>query len=194
VVAGAAIGVRGKLDPDFVGLVDDVVVGNDVAARVDNEAGAQCLANAGALVVVAPTATLAAEEAVEEVLHVALVASVSAVIAIGRLRRNRAALQAAASARGGGLLGHRFRIDIHDGRADLFGNLREAVGQCHRVRDGEGASVAGVDVLLLFTADVAGDDRAGKNADGKRRKHCKSSGETPVAELVPQSASGKRIR
>ncbi len=38
---------RGRVDElhvDLVGLVDDVVVGDDVAARIDDEAGAQRLA------------------------------------------------------------------------------------------------------------------------------------------------------
>ncbi len=73
-VLGVAVGIGGELDVDLVGLVDDVVVGDDVAARIDDEAGAEGLALAAALVaVIAALAALAAEEAVEEVLHVALV-------------------------------------------------------------------------------------------------------------------------
>jgi hypothetical protein len=52
-----------------------VVVGDDVAARVDDEAGAEGLALAAAwsvAIIAAALAALAAEEAVEEVLHVAL--------------------------------------------------------------------------------------------------------------------------
>ncbi len=92
------------------------------------------------------------------------------------------------------MLGQGFCVDVDDGGTDRCGDLREAVGKGDGVRDGEGASVAGVDVLLLFTADVAGKDRAGKDADGKSGKDSKRGGETPVAELVPQSASGNRIR
>ena len=70
------VGIGGELDVDLVGLVDDVVVGDDVAARVDDKAGAQGLALAAAVgAVISARAALAAEEAVEEVLHVALVAA-----------------------------------------------------------------------------------------------------------------------
>ncbi len=68
-----SFGVGGELDVDLVGFVDDVIVGDDVAARVDDEAGAEGAALGAVTVVVAVTAALAAEEAIEEVLHVALV-------------------------------------------------------------------------------------------------------------------------
>src|SRR6202044_1535150 len=70
-IAGAAIGIGGELHVDAVGLIDDVIVGDNVTARVHDEAGAEGASGAAAVaIVVAVIATLAAEEAVEEVLHV----------------------------------------------------------------------------------------------------------------------------
>ena len=88
-VVRAVVGVGGELDVDLVGLIDDVVVGDDVAARIDDKAGAKgvALAAVGAVFSAAP---LAAEEAVEEVLHVALVAVIAAVGAV-RASRSLAA-------------------------------------------------------------------------------------------------------
>ena len=48
-VIGCVVGIGGELDVDLVGLVDDVVVGDDVAARIDDEAGAEGLALAAAV-------------------------------------------------------------------------------------------------------------------------------------------------
>ena len=94
-VVGRVVGIGGELDVDLVGLVDDVVVGDDVAARVDDEAGAEGFALVAAGAVIAAIATLAAEEAVEEVLHVAGVCWLVIVAVVGLL--------AAAAGRGGGV-------------------------------------------------------------------------------------------
>ena len=94
-VASAAFGVGGKLDENSVGFIDDVVVGDDVAARVNDEAGAESAALAAAhlrVVVATVGVTLVAEEAAEEVLHVLLVFGVLAAPGRGRLRRAGAGL------------------------------------------------------------------------------------------------------
>src|SRR5207248_415613 len=109
-VVEGVIGVAVELDVDLVGFVDDVIVGNDVTARVDDEARAEgfALGVAGAVI-----ATLAAEEAVEEVLHIARrLLIVIAAVWVGNLR-------AAAVASGRvGLLGQGDGVDVYDGRAD----------------------------------------------------------------------------
>ena len=107
---GAVVGIGGQLDVDLVGFVDDVVVGNDVAAGVDNEAGAEGLALSANAAICAIISTLAAtaEEAVEEVLHVALVAVVATV---GVVRGQRKSF-AAATAEVGRLLRQRYRVDV----------------------------------------------------------------------------------
>src|ERR1019366_1898987 len=68
------VGVGGELDVDFVSLVDYVVIGDDVALGVDDEAGPEGFANAAstAIFTVALVRRLAAKEAVEEVLEIAL--------------------------------------------------------------------------------------------------------------------------
>ncbi len=73
-VVAVVFRVGRELDVDVVGFVDDVVVGDDVAAGIDDEAGAEGAAFCAVTAVVSVTAALTAEEAVEEVLHVALVA------------------------------------------------------------------------------------------------------------------------
>ena len=40
-----AIRIGGELDVDFVGLLDHVIVGDDVALGIDDEAGAEGFAN-----------------------------------------------------------------------------------------------------------------------------------------------------
>ncbi len=81
------VGIGGELDVDLVGLLDDVIVGDDVALGVDDEAGAERLADL-AVVAAILIGHLAAEESVEEVLEVILTLLVivaAAVIAIGSL-------------------------------------------------------------------------------------------------------------
>ncbi len=66
------VGIGGELDVDLVGLFDHVVVGDDVALGIDDEAGAERFANLTVFAVIALVGHLAAEEAVEEVLEVVL--------------------------------------------------------------------------------------------------------------------------
>ncbi len=63
-----------------------MVVGEDVAARIDNKPRAQCLANAIAALFFALTirAPAPAEEPIEEVLHVVLVPGAAIPVAVRR--------------------------------------------------------------------------------------------------------------
>ncbi len=170
-----AVGIAGEPDVDFVGFIDDVVVGDDVAAGIDDETGAESTAfSAGAIAVVT---TLAAEEAVEEVLHVA--GGLLAVVAIGVVWLGKPL--AAASAFVGGRLGQLLCIDVNDGGTDLFYDLRKAVGEGHWGWNDERAGVRGIDAGLLFAADVACEDRAGQNACRECRKESKRRGEAAAA-------------
>ncbi len=185
------VGIGGELDVDLVGFVDDVVVGDDVAAGVDDEAGAEGLALAAGVVVtlVAALAALAAEEAVEEVLHVAGGLVVAAVGGVG-LELQRALLRAAAAgARVGGLLGQGLGVDVDDGGADVLGDPGEAVGEVLGRGDDEGARVGGVDALLL-AADGAGEDGAGEDADGERGEEREGGGEAVVADAGEKGRGG----
>ena len=64
------VGIGGELDVDLVGLVDHVIVGDDVALGIDDEAGAERLLHLAVVAAILPSGSLAAEEAVEEVLEV----------------------------------------------------------------------------------------------------------------------------
>ena len=64
------VGIGGELDKDLVGLFDDVIVGDDVALGIDDEAGAEGLADLAVVTAVALVGDLAAEEAIEEVLEI----------------------------------------------------------------------------------------------------------------------------
>ena len=183
---GGIVGVAGKLDVDLVGFVDDVIVGDDVAVGVDDEAGAESAALAAvATVVVTLAAALTAEEAVEEVLHVAgglgLVVVVSTTVAL-RLMRG-----AATPARlDGGLLGQLFGVDVDDRGADLFDDLREAVGERDGRRNNDGLRVGGVDAGLLFAADAARENGTGHDAYRKGGKKHEGRGETTGADALKQ--------
>ena len=64
------VGIGGELDVNLVGLLDHVIVGDDVALGIDDEARAQRLLHSAALVAALGRGNLAAEEAVEKVLEV----------------------------------------------------------------------------------------------------------------------------
>ena len=71
-VVGGIVGVGRELDENFVGLVDNVIVGDDVAARIDDEAGAKRFTNTAAIQAAAIIRTLrrGRRKAIEEVLEV----------------------------------------------------------------------------------------------------------------------------
>ncbi len=129
------VGIAGELDVDLVGLVDDVIVGDDVAARVNDEAGAESLALAAYAVKGSSLSPppWPAEELVEEVLHIPLagVATVGIGVAPG----------AAALGSDGRLLGDGLSVfDIHNcGRTYLALTIEEkpAPGQSFGVGDDE---------------------------------------------------------
>ena len=74
------VGIGGELDVDLVGLVDDVIVGDDVALGIDDEAGAERLAAPGRRRRRPWSGNLAAEEAVEEVLEVVLALALALIL------------------------------------------------------------------------------------------------------------------
>ena len=121
--SAAIVGLTCELDVDAVGLVNDVIVGDDVAARVDDEAGAKGLTLATAwpvVIFVAATTTtatgiLAAEEAIEEVLHITLIGSALAVLAAVWVTR---CLR---------LLRDLFGVDVYDRGTILLHDLGEAI-------------------------------------------------------------------
>ena len=78
------IGIGGELDVNLVGLFDDVVVGDDVALGIDDEAGAEGLADLAVVAAVALVGDLAAEEAIEEVLEVVCALALALTLPAGR--------------------------------------------------------------------------------------------------------------
>ena len=167
-----------------------MVVGDDVAAWVDDEAGAQGLAFAASggtiLVVTLALAALATEEAVEEVLHITLIrlalVFVSAAVRVAAGRGDAATLAA------GGALGDLFGVDVDDSWADLFDDLREAVRERDRIGDDDWAGIRGVQVLLsvFLGADIASEDGAGEHAYAKGREQGEGGGEAMSAEAVEE--------
>ncbi len=172
------VGIGGQLDVDFVGLVDDVVVGDDVALGIDDEAGSQRLTHLAA-VIFALVGHLPAEEAVEEVLESLLplsrLSGVAAALVIlvvfisGRiLRIGRGPAVELASRPGCRLLGQRLGIDVHDRRAHLLGDLREdaleLVGRKVGVGNLQRSGISGAVLLLLPTHSV-GHEGPAHNSD-----------------------------
>ena len=170
----------GELDEDVVGLIDDVVVGDDVAARIDDEAGAEglTLAELGRLTAVAPTA----EEAVEEVLHVVVVAAAAVIVAIRLIGVGQVATAATF-----GSLGDVVGVDVDDGGTDLLDDGGEAVGEDDRAGEGQGTGVGGVDALRFLAADLAGDDGAEQNARGENGEQSKGCRETTAAQALDKT-------
>ena len=115
-------GIAGELHLDAVGLVDHVIVGQDVAGRVHHHAGAERLAPALRHVRL-PLPNGSREEAVEEIVHAA--------VARRPGPRRRAASPAAPAVAGSGvaLLGQISGGNIHHRGLYLLGNLGEGGGQ-----------------------------------------------------------------
>ena len=178
------LGLVGELHEDAVCLFDDVVVGDDIAAWVDDEAGAEGLTLAARTVLVISTAAAAgvlpAEKAVEEILHIALVRLVL-IVAAGR------GPSITARTGNGGFAGNGFDVDFDNGGANLLDDGGEAIRKRHGARNDDGAGVGRVDVLLLGGADGMGEDGAAQNAGGKRSQQDKSGGKSMSAEALKQS-------
>ena len=126
-VIGGIVRIGGELDKDFVRLVHHVIVGDDVAARIDDEAGAERFTNATAIraaAVIRSLSARSAEEAVEEVLEIVvrtllllLIVVAAALLVVGRLRIVWVAMGVAlraATAAGAALVGQGLGVDIHD--------------------------------------------------------------------------------
>src|SRR5580698_1213724 len=168
--------VGGELDEYLVGLLDDVVVGDDVALGIDDEAGAERLAH---LIVVSAVlvGSLAAEEAVEEVLEVALALALAlllvvvavAVAGVLRMRVGNGAIAGPLAAFVHGLLGKRLGVDVDHSRADFLGDAHKVV-RGHGVVDDLQRSGIGACVLLLLPANTMSSEGDGHDCDGKRAK------------------------
>ena len=176
-----AVGVGGELDVDLVGFIDDVIVGDDVAARVDDEAGAEGLARSPP----PPSSPSSPPWPPKKRLKKSCMSPWSAA---GR-RRHRGVRRA-------GLLRRGVRV------VDCLGSdsvlmLTTAGPTCLTIwrsrwrgdgrGDDQGARVGGVDGLLLFAADIAGENRAGEDAERERSEERESGGEAVAAKAIEES-------
>jgi hypothetical protein len=168
-----------ELHIDVVGTVDDVIVGDDVATVIDDVSRAERATRA--LVRHGTAGDLAAEEAVEEVLHVALVSA--ALFAFRRL-----GLRAATVLLGRSLLGQRFGVDVHHCGPNLLDDGREAIREIDRIRDHQWARIAGVHLLLLG-AYRAREHGSGHDADGENCKKAEGGGQVAAANPGPQGTA-----
>ncbi len=148
-----------QLHLDLGGLLDDVIVGENVAALVDNHAGAEA-----ALRLRRPVLA-AVEEAVEKVLHrVVLIKLLLRAALLGGL-----ALQHLR----GGDVDHRRLHAIYDGGKRSSGRNRIRHGQRSGVGPGEGEG--------LHRRNAARHHRANQNAHGQRQRHeCGSQNLAPT--------------
>ncbi len=177
-VIGAAFGIGGELDVDVVGFVDDVIVGDDVAARVDDEAGAESLVLAAAwsVAVIGVLATLAAKEAVEAVPF----RSPSSPLPGSPLGWPCCA--PCAERRLGDCCGSVMVLMFTTAGPTCLGDPGKFVRQDDGAGNGERARVGGVDGLLLG-ADGASEDGACEDPEGERGQQREGCGEADVGEL-----------
>jgi hypothetical protein len=193
-----AFRIVGEADEDAVGFVDDVVVGNDVAAGIDDEAGAEGLAF---LAVIATHIGVLAEEAVEEVLEATLTLALAialtlavalalgtlivvvTVVAVGwlRLLLLGEGLHVAAAAILLLLFGEDFGIDVDDGGANFFGDAGKVGRELAGRGDFERGGIRAVDLRFL-AAHVVRNDRADENAGGKGGENREGRSQTVIAE------------
>jgi len=173
-----------------------VVVGDDVALGIDDEAGAEGFSDLAVVPTVALVGGLAAEKAIEEVLEVvvslALTLTLSLIlifiVVAGVLRVGLdAAMRIRAAAFVGGGFGEGLGIDIDDGRTNALRNFYERVGFGGGICDFEGRGIAAIAGSLLAAHSVscegAADDGGG---DGGEQNECR-------CETVRTQACQKRF-
>src|ERR1700733_3517278 len=116
IMARRAIWLTLQLDANAICLLDHVAIGDDIALRIDNYAGAErALADVAGV-----RAALAAEKLIEEILEWAIVSlSLIALVILIGIRPGR---PAAATVR---ILDGGLGIDVDDTRLQLLRNLRE---------------------------------------------------------------------
>src|SRR6185312_5002272 len=172
-------------------MVDHVVVGDDVAARIDDEAGAECFLHPTAAVAVfRSTGSLATEKAVEEILEAVrplIVASTLATaVAIGVLRLERVAVQAAVA----GLPWQRLGFDVNDRWSHFLRNSDECVRDDLGINHLERSYMA-VRLRILAAHSMSGKG-AGDDGDGEDRQQSKSGRQAARTQPVKERFHGLR--
>jgi hypothetical protein len=131
------LGIAHEVDLDLVGFVDDVIVGHDVALGIDDNAGAERALPHVLLRHAATLTTLAAKEAVKEILEGALSLALALALALSALTLIILilvlvifvvwSLRLAATPVNGRVLECRLGVDVDHRRLNLFRDLRELV-------------------------------------------------------------------
>ncbi len=164
-----------ELDVNLVGLLNHVIVGNDVSLWIDNEARAKRLPD-GAIIPAFLVGHLAAEEAVEEVLEVALPLALLrfvGLVFVARILGNGLdAAMGVAAALVHRLLGQGLGVDIHHSRTDLLGDLHKLVGSDGGIDDLERCGVGAV-ALFFLSADPVSSKGTGHDGDRESSKQDK---------------------
>ena len=158
-----------------------MIVGDDVALGIYDEAGAKGLTNLAVVAAfrIRPARHLAAKELVEEVLEVALALPlllilVLILVVVARiLRRRLHAAVRVAVALVFRLFGQGLRVDVHDRRTNLPRDLDELVGRNGGIDDFKRCGVGAVGLLLLPADSVSGEGTGhnGSRESGKQHKY-----------------------
>src|SRR5262249_15191250 len=142
-------GIVVELHLDAVGLIDHVIVRQNVAGLIDHHAGAErgSLALSEFRVPTAAAERIAAEETLNEIVHSAVAV---ALILVGRRRGQLAtAIATARRPHGRGLLREVRGRDVDHGWFDLLRDLSEGVRKLYGVGDHEGRRTGRYLFLIL---------------------------------------------
>ncbi len=145
-------GVAVERDLNFGGLIDDVIVGEDEAFFVDNDAGAETAFGVGTFVRLL-------QKAIEEIFEGIALAALGFLAAFGLLHDL-----------GGG--------NVYDRRTDFFGDGGEGIGKHDGI--GQREQLRAGSALVVGGLGVAGDHGADQDADAKSESD-EQSGENLAA-------------
>ena len=191
--------IRGELDVDFVGLLDDVIVGDDVALGVNDEAGAEGLPDALLIVLtvaeaghaVGCLAVLTTEEVIKEVLHAALAALLALLVVViltiaGVLGDGSDAAVHVGFLFVAALLGEGGGVDVDDGWASGLGDADKLIGWNGGVCDFQRCGIARGDLLVFTATDAMRGEGADDDGDGESGEEDKDRSETAGAQSFHQ--------
>ena len=124
-----------------------MVVGDDVAAGIDDEAGAEgaALAAARAVIVAVTLPPWPPKKRLKKSCMSPWSPLAIVIAARSSAGADRAVRRDGVRVGWSNCLGKRLGVDVHDGGADLLDDLREAVGERDRGGDDEGRGVGGVE-------------------------------------------------
>ena len=133
-----------QADCDLRGLIDHVMIRQNIARPIDDESGAET-----AYLLITVRQVGGAEE-IEEIERIKL-SGILIAVALATVPRR--------------ILGSGFGTDVHDGRRQVCGDLRERIGQRNRIGNDNGLC------FLFARFDPTGDDSPYHNTDRECRKN-----------------------